>query len=143
MKLAKPPESEDRIDMTPMIDMVFELIIFFMVVTNEIKVEMQPINLPFAERSVVPSNTKNRCVITVKEDGTLYLGTRITDSLEAITARIVKGKEDFPEATYGAYKVVLRGDARAEHKKIREVMKAVADAECGNIIFSAMAPKKN
>ena len=38
---------EAKMDMTPMIDVVFLLIIFFMVVTELVRLEIEPVTLPW------------------------------------------------------------------------------------------------
>ncbi len=68
-----PPEAElDGFDMTPMIDIVFQLIIFFMLVSDLARARMDDLTLPTArkaqqERSEDPATL----VLNVKQDGTI------------------------------------------------------------------------
>ena len=66
------------INMTPMIDVVFQLIIFFLVSSHLAKQEAQlPLPLPVADSSAAPQPTPARhVVVNVLNDGTLLLAGR-------------------------------------------------------------------
>ena len=60
-----------KIDMTPMIDAVFLLLIFFMITSSIIKDPGIPVNLPSAKSS--DSQPDKDLVVTVKSDGAVFL----------------------------------------------------------------------
>ena len=58
MRFKKPSEALHEGDMTPMIDMVFQLIAFFMVVVNFSEVDQNElIRLPSSELAIVAMST--------------------------------------------------------------------------------------
>ena len=137
MKLQMPEYSEDDIDMTPMIDVVFQLIIFFMVVTKTIQNDIVGLELPVAERSVMPKERKNRVTVSVTADGTLFLGARV-GTKEEIIAAVQDGVARSPD-----FKIFLRGDEKAKHKDIKTVMEAAATGGTPNIIFASLVKPAN
>ena len=76
MKLAKnDPRTEMEVDMTPMIDVVFLLIIFFMIITDMTQKELEDLELPKAENAVAdkPNPDEFRPIINIKIDGTIWV----------------------------------------------------------------------
>ena len=76
MKLEKenhntPPE----LDMTPMIDVVFQLIIFFMLITDMSQKELEELYLPKAEVAAAdkPDPREVRPIINIISDGTILV----------------------------------------------------------------------
>jgi len=76
MRLAKdksdaPPE----MDMTPMIDVVFQLIIFFMLITDMTQKELEELYLPKAKVAAAdkPNPLEIRPIINVLADGTVWV----------------------------------------------------------------------
>ena len=71
MKLRKPDEPEANVDMTPMIDCVFQLLIFFMVCATMSKVDQTPeVVLPIAPKAAIPENPVGRGVVNIVPLGT-------------------------------------------------------------------------
>ena len=66
-----------RFNLTPMVDMVFLLIIFFIVSNNMIQQDNAvSIDLPEAETGVIPQEQRTkRLTISIPSPGTLYVGT--------------------------------------------------------------------
>lgn len=58
-------------DMTPMIDMVFLLIIFFIIVNDLTKQELEDLKLPVAQTAGHDDPPPNRPILNVLEDGTI------------------------------------------------------------------------
>ncbi|MFT4900907.1 MAG: biopolymer transport protein ExbD [Lentimonas sp.] len=124
------PDTDDDPDLTPMIDVVFLLIVFFMTVASVITSEVVQIELPIADQSVVPDERKDRFVATISYDGTLHNGkTQIELSeLKELVARQVAGNPNAP--------ILLRVDAMAPFEFTRDVMAVCAEAGAFNLIFS-------
>ena len=58
--------------LSPMIDMIFLLLVFFIVSTlNMAEIKTIPIRLPVAENSIITS--RNPFTVTIKKDGSLFL----------------------------------------------------------------------
>lgn len=61
-----------RIDMTPMVDIAFLLLIFYMVTTIFMQPQAMEISLPPDKEKSVPIKESNLLIFRVDEDGTLY-----------------------------------------------------------------------
>ena len=76
MKLNKTqPSKESEMDMTPMIDIVFQLIIFFMLITDMSQKELETLILPVAVTASPdkPDPTEIRPVVNIVSDGSIYV----------------------------------------------------------------------
>ena len=60
--------------MTPMIDIVFLLITFFMTVTSYANAELVQVVMPIAPEAKVPEDVGDRQFISIAENGTYFLG---------------------------------------------------------------------
>lgn len=109
------------LDLTPMIDAVFLLIIFFMVSTTFVTLESGlPVNLPQAQSSQVTAT--DTPTVTITADNVIYLaGTEVAegDLLSALHAEI--------EAR-GLDNVVLRADETVPHGLAVRVMDIIKQA---------------
>lgn len=119
-------------NMTPMIDVVFLLIIFFMLVSTFASAENIPLDLPKPENSQA-KNVKlpDRVVINCKpanpadpRSGVVYsVGPNRAENLAVIAERLAAAKAAYPNT-----RAVIRADKRLPYAAVREVMRTVADA---------------
>jgi len=131
MKIWSPDTGDDEIDLTPMIDVVFLLIVFFMTVANMITAEKIPVEMPVAIHSVIPEEFGGRNTITVTEDGSIFAGTLATD-LDGLEAILDAELQRDPKL-----KVYIRADRFTEHQFINDVMETCAAVGIFNVIFAA------
>ncbi len=105
------------IEMTPMIDIVFLLLIFFLVATTfrEEEREMQ-VALPFASSSAPISTMLKEFIVNVIEDGTIIVGGRRIDEAELRTM-VRDAVAGNPEQ-----KVTVRGDRGTAYANIIQVL---------------------
>lgn len=105
------------IEMTPMIDIVFLLLIFFLVATTfrEEEREMQ-VALPFASSSAPISTMLKEFIVNVIEDGTIIVGGRRIDDAELRT--MVRDAV----AVNPEQKVTVRGDRGTAYANIIQVL---------------------
>ena len=122
--------------MTPMIDVVFQLIIFFIVTINiaDSKDESVRLELGTNGQEVESGDSKaSALVIDVNRKGRISIGNvdvRPGD-LKTIMARRFR--------LYGNnFQVWVRGDARATHKQIRKVMDTCTASGLGRVSFIAV-----
>ena len=68
-------ETDMEMDMTPMIDVVFLLIIFFMIITDLSQQELEELELPNATVAVEdkPDPESNRPILNILQDGTVIV----------------------------------------------------------------------
>ena len=136
MKFKIPVEGGDEeINMAPMIDMVFLLLIFFMVSSQLTTMERIPVRLPVASSAVVPEETRGRQLVTIRaeddahETATIYMNLQAVELPEfsiAIREMYAENEE---------LQVYLRADRFVKHRYIKEVMTACADIGIVDIIF--------
>lgn len=129
MKLETPDLPDQEFDLTPMIDVVFLLIIFFMVVAAEITEKIQ-IEMPVAEQARVPEETGRRMELSIQEDGGVFIGLMPVD-LVRLGREVRLSNETIPE-----FRVFIRADSRVPHRYVREVMEVCADSGVFDIIFA-------
>ncbi|MBC2600489.1 ExbD/TolR family protein [Puniceicoccus vermicola] len=128
-------------DLTPMIDVVFLLLIFFMVTTSLIKEEADlGIQLPTSTAAKASDELPNRHVIDILPDGSvLFNGSPIASPAERITLngliatlRRVKATSDrMDQKTV----VVIVADPLSPHFKAIEVLDACAAADIKYVSF--------
>jgi biopolymer transport protein ExbD len=76
MKLSKDPHNAPPdMDMTPMIDVVFQLIIFFMLITDMSQKELEELYLPNAKVAVAdkPNPDEQRPIVNILTDGQIVV----------------------------------------------------------------------
>ncbi len=135
--MSKKRETEGcSVNMTPMIDVVFQLIIFFIVTINiaDSKDETVRLELGTNGQEVESGDSKaSALVIDVSQKGRISIGNievRPND-LKTIMARRFR--------LYGNnFQVWVRGDARATHKQIRKVMDTCTASGLGRVSFIAV-----
>ena len=104
----------DDINVTPMLDLAYVLLIIFIVMTTA-TVQGMKVNLPKASAtpSLAQQTTK---AITVANDGKIFLDT-IPVTLPELEQRLVQLKALTPE-----FPVVLRGDAQTQYQNVMDVL---------------------
>lgn len=110
-------EAGPTVELTPVIDMVFLLLIFFLVATTYQQAERETrIALPEAEAAGPISGALREIVINVDESGEIILGGRTvtTDELRAAVERAVDANPD--------QKVSVRGDRGAAYGAVARVL---------------------
>lgn len=130
MKLRRKVQEEVAIDMSPMIDMVFLLLIFFIVASQIIKVEKVKIEIPTAVYAKVPDDETGRFAITVDPQGTLYIGADKV-SIDELKMRLVAEVERDPKI-----RVVIRADGIVKYHISEKIMEACAEVGASDLIFS-------
>jgi len=126
------------LDMTPMIDVVFQMIIFFIVtikmdenINEEIRLEDAP------EGPLATGEDPRTMVIEVDRRGWLSINNvQLNRSqLEGIISRRYNRFGNFP--------VVIRADRRAEHRHVRAVMDLCTNVGIWQIDFAAIKEHRN
>ena len=118
------PNRRDDIDlnMTPLIDVVFLLLIFFMVSTTFEKQARLKVTLPEASAQAI-QNKDDPVVIGIDSKGRYYINDRQLvnsqlDTLKKALSKTVGSNTDIP--------LVLRADAKTPHQSVVMAMDAAA-----------------
>jgi len=123
-------EEEAGFQMTPMIDIVFQLLIFFMVATTFDTLQSEKdVKLPVADHSQAKENTHNELVVNVRKDGTVTLNQRAYDP-DSLVDVLIAGKK------FGTPSLVIRADKDVPHGEVLTVLRACAQANIWDISFA-------
>ena len=117
--LIRAMRSDDGVslDMTPMIDMVFLLLTFFLAATTFYQQEREmKIALPFAASAGPISAMLQEFVVNVDDAGRMYLGGRLVEPDQ------LRSKVREAVSVNAEQKVTVRGDRRAAYEHIVAVL---------------------
>ncbi len=114
MKMQAENEPYDEINITPMLDLAYVLLVIFIIMTTA-TVQGIMVNLPKASDtpSIAKSQTK---AITITADGTIFLDTYPV-SLDQLEATLRQYKAVNPELP-----VVVKGDAQVQYQLVVQVL---------------------
>ncbi len=131
MKLKKAEEADVSIDMSPMIDMVFLLLIFFIVASAMVDLDKPPVILPTASASKVADDISGRFNVSVDPNEQFYVGSALV-SLDTLKARVKAEVELNPNL-----RVFIRSDEKVPYRINKKLMTACADVGAVNLIYAA------
>ncbi|MDH4382581.1 MAG: biopolymer transporter ExbD [Gammaproteobacteria bacterium] len=116
MASAGPGDNEpyDDINITPMLDLAYVLLIIFIIMTTA-SVQGIKVNLPQASSAPSLAKPKTKAV-TITAEGQIYLDT-YPMSLEELEQRLGQFKAADPELP-----VVVKGDAAVQYEKVMQVL---------------------
>lgn len=122
MRLQNAQDEEPEINLTSLIDVVFLLLIFFMVSATFDRQALLRVELPEAETSEHES-LPDRIELVVTETGDFFVGDNMLADQRRATLRLALSRafSDRPEAV-----LVIRADARAEHGLVVRAMDAAS-----------------
>ena len=104
-----------EINMTPMIDVVLQLVIFFVVTTTFISVESgAQVNLPSADFSRIEE--AKTITVTITENNSIYIDGALVDEKELAQVAVAEVRQN-PQAM-----VVIEADKNVLHGKVVRVM---------------------
>lgn len=122
-------EEDASIDMTPMLDIVFIMLIFFIVTTSFVKEAGIEVNKPDASNATKQKSAN--IFIAINEDGDVWMDKREVD-VERVRANIERMLAEQPTEV-----VIIQADLKAEHGKVVEVMNQVKAAGISRISVAA------
>ncbi len=123
---------EADIDMTPMLDIVFIMLIFFIVTTSFVKetgIDVSRPNANTAERK-----ERGNILIAIKPNGDVWIAKRKVE-LRAVRANVERLHAENPEGT-----VVIIADKEAQTGTLVEVMDQVRLAGVYSVSIAAQNP---
>jgi biopolymer transport protein ExbD len=114
MQIQADNKPYDDINVTPMLDLAYVLLIIFIVMTTA-TVQGMKVNLPKASSAPSLSQQTTKA-ITVGNDGRIFLDT-IPVTIAELEQRLIQQKALTPE-----FPVVLRGDAQTQYQNVMDVL---------------------
>jgi len=121
-------DSDMELQMTPLIDMVFLLLIFFLVSSQMKRIEKElPIELPEATATMEVKSAPNIVTVSIDAEGQIYIGSEPVGN-EGLRVRLRDAAAQNPEQ-----RIRVAGDVRAPFGSIVHVLD-VCQGEGLNII---------
>jgi len=128
MPLKTEAMEEPSLNLTSMIDIVFLLIIFFMVGTQFTDLERKyDVSLPTVSDAPPLSATPDEVVVNVSQGGGLVVAGR-TRTLEQLESDLRTAQQRYADQV-----VLVRGDGRVEYQNVMNVLAACRRAKIRNI----------
>ena len=114
MKVQEGNKAYDDINITPMLDLAYVLLVIFIIMTTA-SVQGIKVNLPKA--SATPSLAKPQTkAITIRDDGQIFLDTYPV-TLQELEERLRQQKAVNPD-----FPVVIKGDSKVHYEKVVDVL---------------------
>lgn len=122
-----------EINMTPMIDTVFLLLIFFLVGTKFYEAERKiDLILPDVASAKPLTDAPDEIVINVRSNGDIVVDNMSCD-LAKLTERLRTARSSFPDQA-----VLVRGDGRTTYQRVADVMGACDSAGIEHLAVSVI-----
>jgi biopolymer transport protein ExbD len=125
MKVESEEKPYDDINITPMLDVAYVLLLIFIIMTTA-TVQGITVNLPKASSTPSLSKPKTKA-ISITQDGTLYLDTYPV-TLPELEARLTQYKAATPDLP-----VVLKADSSIQYQKVIEVLDVITRLEISQL----------
>jgi biopolymer transport protein ExbD len=133
VKLRRRPPRKARIEIIPMIDTVFFLLVFFMMASLSMTVHGGiPVNLPKAARAEA---ARAPVAISIARDGVVYLEREPIEPAQ-LTARLLARARGEPDLA-----AVIEADTEVRHGRVVDVMDAIRLAGVGKLAI-AVSPRE-
>jgi len=116
----KREDEEAMIDMTPMLDIVFIMLIFFIVSTSFLKEAGVEVTKPKAAHAV--KTAKANVFIAIRESGEIWMDKKVVD-VERVAATLERLLSETPTDI-----IVIQADKDASHGVVVKVMDAIKAA---------------
>ncbi len=121
-------DEELTINLTPMIDVVMLLIIFFMVSTKFTNPERQfQIELPTVNTAQPLTTRPDELVVNIDRSGQIFLGEEPL-SAEQLTKRLAEAHTNYAEQA-----VMIRGDGQGNYQHIMDILAICHQVKITNI----------
>ena len=150
MKFSRSPQEEVTINLTPLIDIVFLLLIFFMVSTTFSKESQLRIRLPDASPDVEVEQRPSRLVIAITAIGDYSIrgpnestGHHLLSRERSVLAQAMakaKAKAKVAQGTDDLV-VVIRADRKTPHEAVVRAMDVARKLGLVRITFSTQNPR--
>ena len=122
-------EEEDAVNLTPMLDVVFIMLIFFIVTASFVKEAGIDVNRPNA--ATAERKEKGNILVAISENNQIWIDRRQVDP-RALRANIERMHAENPNAA-----VVIQADEESKNKLLVQVMDAARMVGVKNVSIAA------
>ncbi len=129
MNLSQFDEEEEAVNLTPMLDVVFIMLIFFIVTASFVKESGIDVNRPSA--ATAERKEKGNILVAISEDNEIWIDRRQVDP-RALRANIERMHAENPNGA-----VVIQADEESKNKLLVLVMDAARTAGVKNVSVAA------
>lgn len=131
----KRQAQQAEIDMTPMLDIVFIMLIFFIVTTTFVKESGIEVNPPEAQTRKQQDNTS--ILVAINADGDVWIDNRLID-IRSVRTVIARLHAQNPEGA-----VIIQSDENARTRELVSVMDQIRLAGVEKVAIAAQAVTSN
>jgi biopolymer transport protein ExbD len=132
MRRHRQQEDDAGLDMTPMLDIVFIMLIFFIVTTSFVKESGINVDRPSAATAV--KKERANIFIAINDAGEIWMQKRKVD-VRSVRANVEKLKAESPESS-----VVIQADKQSKSGLLVQVMDQVRLAGIYNVSIASKVP---
>ena len=125
-------EDDSGIDITPMLDVVFIMLIFFIVTATFVKEAGIDVNSPDASTAV--KQEKANILVAISDGDEIWIDRRRVD-IRAVRPNIERLHAENPQGS-----VIIQADKQSKTNTLIQVMNAAREAGVANIAIAAQEP---
>jgi len=136
MRLPTTAKKKARIEIIPMIDTMFFLLVFFMIATLSMTLQRgMPVNLPTAKSSTEP--LPEQVSLTLTEEGTLYYNKEAI-TFDELEKRLVHLRQFSAEPS-----LLINADEQVAHGKVIKVMDLIRLSGITSMSIATQPPSES
>lgn len=130
----------------PMVDVVFVIMLFFMVLAGSVQIEnAHNTKLPGTVEAPNPLTTPDEIAIRIEDDGQVYLNEDPLDTpenknLPELASNLNQLRES-SDASKSEVLVTIYANEQAKYERVVDVLDALTRARIANVTFQAGAPE--
>ena len=128
-KMLQEHDEKEEIDMTPMLDVVFILLIFFIVTASFVKEAGIDVNRPEAATAI--KKERANILVAISDKGDIWINKRKVD-IRSVQANIERLKAENPQGT-----VVIQADQKSTTDTLIKVMDSARAAGVFDVSIAA------
>lgn len=150
MKIPKHRRGSTEVNLgfqiAPMIDVVFVILLYFMVMAGAVQVEnAHNTKLPGTVPSDTETETPDEVAIKIEDDGQVYLNEDPLDApdskdLRELAVNLIQLKES-SDASKAKVLVTIYASEEAKYQRVIDVLDALGRAQLGDVTFQAGSPE--
>lgn len=121
MKLKRREVKKARIEIIPMIDVIFFLLVFFMI-SSLAMTKINGIQVALPKTAGSPDSLKQKVILTVKKDGSIYVNKQLV-TLEGVGSALATAMRDSPQDA-----ILVNADEGANYGRVIQAMDKAREA---------------